>query len=108
MKSALIRQLAWLHLVVLLGAGTSRASAGTHVSIDGGYWRINDKPTYLHSPAQGLLMNVRMVNAVFEDRNRAVFDADLNTDEFIAQDSRLRVARRPCIHDLPAGRLTGL
>jgi CubicO group peptidase (beta-lactamase class C family) len=29
-------------------------------------------------------MNVRMVNAVFEDRKRPEFDADKNTDEFIA------------------------
>ena len=30
-------------------------------------------------------MNVRMVNAVFEDRNRPDFDPEANTDEFIAQ-----------------------
>ena len=30
-------------------------------------------------------MNVRMVNATFEDRHRADFDADANTDRFIAR-----------------------
>ena len=66
MQSILIRRLAWLPLVVSVAAGAGRANAGTHVSIDAGAWRINDKPTYQQSPAQGLLMNVRMVNAVFE------------------------------------------
>src|SRR5438552_2637983 len=33
--------------------------------------------------AEGLLLNVRMVNAVFEDRKRPTFDADRNTDAFI-------------------------
>jgi CubicO group peptidase (beta-lactamase class C family) len=85
MKSALIRQLAWLILIVLLSPGAGRASAGTHVAIKDGQWRINDEPTYPRSPAQGLLMNVRMVNAVFEDRNRTDFDADANTAEFVAR-----------------------
>jgi hypothetical protein len=34
--------------------------------------------------AEGLLMNVRMVNSVFEDRRRTDFDADANTDRFLA------------------------
>src|SRR5262245_20461766 len=85
MKSALICQLAWLNLLVFLGAATSGATAGTRVSIDAGSWRINGKPTYPHSSAEGLLMNVRMVNAVFEDTNRPDFHAEANTDEFIAR-----------------------
>ena len=35
--------------------------------------------------AEGLLMNVRMVNAVFEDAKRPEFDAEANTDRFIKQ-----------------------
>jgi hypothetical protein len=45
---------------------------------------IDGRITY-PAPAEGLLMNVRMVNAVFEDRSRPEFDPDANTDEFIAQ-----------------------
>lgn len=55
----------------------------TRVSIDGNTWRMNGEATYPRSRAQGLLMNVRMVNAVFDDPNRKDFDADANTDEFI-------------------------
>lgn len=55
----------------------------TRVSIVGNQWRINGQPTYQGSPAEGLLMHVRMVNATFEDRNRADFDPDANTDVFI-------------------------
>lgn len=55
----------------------------TRVSIVGNQWRINGQPTYQGSPAEGLLMHVRMVNATFEDRNRADFDPDANTDRFL-------------------------
>ena len=59
------------------------------VSIVQGKWRINGKVTYPGTRAEGLLMNVRMVNAVFEDRNDTTrpqgFDPDANTDAFIRQ-----------------------
>ncbi|MFM7127960.1 MAG: hypothetical protein ACKO0V_01220, partial [bacterium] len=55
------------------------------VSISGNRWQINGRPTNPGSRAEGLLMNVRMVNAVFEDENRADFDAEANTDELINQ-----------------------
>ncbi|MCR9293266.1 MAG: serine hydrolase [bacterium] len=45
---------------------------------------INDQPTNAGSVCEGLLMNVRMVNATFEDLGRSDFDASENTDEFIA------------------------
>ena len=61
------------------------AEAATDVSINGTQWLINGKPTNAGSAAEGLLMNVRMVNATFEDRNRPEFDADANTAEFIAK-----------------------
>ena len=55
----------------------------TRVEIDGDRWLINSEVTYPGAPAEGLLMNVRMVNATFEDRNRDDFDPDGNTDAFI-------------------------
>jgi len=57
----------------------------TRVEIDGTRWLINGSPTNPGTPCQGLLMNVRMVNATFEDRRRPDFDAEQNTDEFIAK-----------------------
>ncbi len=56
----------------------------THVSIRDGRWYINDRVTYEGTRAEGLLMNVRMVNSVFEDRRRDDFDAQANTDRFLA------------------------
>jgi CubicO group peptidase (beta-lactamase class C family) len=61
------------------------ASPKTRVSIADGRWRINGEITYPGTRAEGLLLNVRMVNATFEDRSRNDFDADANTDEFIAR-----------------------
>ena len=57
----------------------------TRVSIREGRWFLNDEVTYRGTEAEGLLMNVRMVNAVFEDRNRSDFDPDSNTEEFLAR-----------------------
>lgn len=56
----------------------------TTISIKNTDWYLNDQITYPGTPAEGLLMNVRMVNATFEDRNRTDFDPDANTDTFIA------------------------
>ncbi|NLH16475.1 MAG: DUF1593 domain-containing protein, partial [Phycisphaerae bacterium] len=55
----------------------------THVSIREGRWFLNDHITYPGTKAEGLLMNVRMVNAVFEDRNRTDFNPEANTEEFL-------------------------
>jgi hypothetical protein len=57
----------------------------TRVSIREGRWYLNDRVSYPGAAAEGLLVNVRMVNAVFEDRNRSDFDPDANTDRFIAR-----------------------
>ncbi len=64
--------------------------AQTVVSIDGNRWLINDKPVLAGSTAEGLLMNVRMVNAVFEDARPDAskdlpdgFDPEQNTQRFI-------------------------
>jgi hypothetical protein len=56
----------------------------TRLGIEHGQWRINGAVTYPGTPAEGLLMNVRVVNAVLEDRSRPTFDAEANTDRFIA------------------------
>jgi hypothetical protein len=61
------------------------ALAKTRVSIAGGRWQLNDEITYPGAKAEGLLLNVRMVNATFEDQRRPQFDAEQNTDEFIAR-----------------------
>ena len=61
------------------------AAPRTRVSIVDGRWHINGEVTYRGAKAEGLLLNVRMVNATFEDRNRPDFDPAANTDEFIAR-----------------------
>jgi len=60
------------------------AARRTRISIHNARWHINGAVTYPGTPTEGLLMNVRMVDAVFEDRNRPEFDAEANTDRFIA------------------------
>lgn len=56
----------------------------TRISLSDGRWLFNGRPTHPGSVAEGLLMNVRMVNAVFEDRRRPGFDPEANMDRFIA------------------------
>lgn len=57
----------------------------TRIAIRGGRWHLNGEVTYPGTRAEGLLVNVRMVNAVFEDRRRPDFDPEANTDRFIAK-----------------------
>jgi hypothetical protein len=59
------------------GMAGGGAAEATRVSIDGNRWRINGVATHPGTPAEGLLLNVRMVNAVFEDRRRAFSPAHL-------------------------------
>jgi CubicO group peptidase (beta-lactamase class C family) len=47
-------------------------------------WTINGRLTYPGAPAEGLLLNVRMVNAVFEDTRRPDIDPAANTARFLA------------------------
>ena len=72
----------------------------TRISIKGERWLINDQVTYAGRKyrgwdVEGLLMNSRMTNAVFDDENpvtRGLFaypdtgewDVDRNTDELVA------------------------
>ena len=83
--------IAWLfstpvlfQVIALLLISCSKKGTSTSVSINGTGWLINGKITNPGSEAEGLLMNSRMVNATFEDRSRQDFDAEANTDEFIA------------------------
>jgi hypothetical protein len=71
----------------ILGAALvgGEAPPQTDVALHEGRWIVNGRPTNPGSAAEGLLMNVRMVNAVFEDRNRPDFDPEANTDRFIAR-----------------------
>ena len=58
----------------------------TRITVLNGQWHLNGAITHPGSAAEGLLMNVRMVNAIFEDRARHLdFDAEANTDRFIAR-----------------------
>jgi len=68
----------------VLDPRSAAAEPRTRISIQNGKWQINRSVTYRGTAAEGLLMNVRMVNAVFEDRNKPDFDAEANTDRFVA------------------------
>lgn len=71
--------------VVVLSSVQAHASSSpkgfghTRVSIKDTRWHLNGHQTYPASQAEGLLMNVRMVNAVFEDRKRLEFVAVQST-----------------------------
>ena len=72
-------------LLKALQNNEAKAADETRTSIQDGKWQINGAITYPGARAEGLLLNVRMVNATFEDATRPEFDADANADEFIAQ-----------------------
>ncbi|HYC32663.1 MAG TPA: hypothetical protein VEB59_10285 [Gemmatimonadales bacterium] len=62
--------------------------AKTKLSIQSGRFLLNGAVTYPGRAAEGKLMNVRMVNSVFEDANRPSFDAAANTEEFVSRMSQ--------------------
>lgn len=72
--------------LTLLVVGCATSEAATVVSLAGNRWLINGRLTNPGSAAEGLLMNVRMVNATFEDLSgkHPDFDPEGNADEFIA------------------------
>ncbi len=79
-----------LLITILITAGcTNDEDFKTSISIVGDDWHFNDQIINPGSPSEGLLMNVRMVNAVFEDRGPELaqrtdeFDPDTNTASFI-------------------------
>jgi hypothetical protein len=73
-----------LSLPGILNASSSLTNTTqTRIEVKKDRWYLNGSLTYPSTQAEGLLMNVRMVNAVFEDKIRFGFDADDNTKEFI-------------------------
>lgn len=87
-----IRFTAWLPIILSFHVGAAFGDETpipfrpeTRVSISRTIWRINGRPTCVGTAAEGLLMNVRMVNAVFEDAKRPAFDPAKNTAAFIAR-----------------------
>lgn len=60
-------------------------SEQTRISLRENRWYLNETVTYPGAPAEGLLMNVRMVNAVFEDANHPELDLAEITRRFVAQ-----------------------
>jgi hypothetical protein len=87
-------------LIILLVSITNFVSAQTTVSIKGNEFHINGKPTYdgrywQGNKIQGLLINSRMVQGVFDDLNKnsrdtfayadtKKWDAKRNNKEFVA------------------------
>ncbi len=64
--------------------GTATFTPHTMVSIKAERWCVNGELTYRGTRALGLLMNVRMVNSVFEDRLKPDFDPEANTSRFLS------------------------
>jgi hypothetical protein len=67
--------------------GATRFEAATSFTVRDGFWERNGKPTYEGTRAEGLLLNVRMAHALFEDRNPETspqgFDPEKSTAAFI-------------------------
>ncbi len=57
----------------------------TEIEINDNNWYINNRITYLNTPVEGLLLNVRMVNSAFEDLNKGDIDPGKNTSAFISR-----------------------
>ena len=84
----------------MAGAYSMAPPPRTTIAIDNGRFRINGQPTYRGrsfqgKPVEGLLLNARMVQGVFDDQNPATrgrwkypdtgaWDPERNTSEFIA------------------------
>ena len=79
----------WLGMVAAVGPARVLAESGTEVAIEGGRWTINGVVTHAGARAEGLLMNVRMINAVFDDANESTrpagFDPQANTEAMVAK-----------------------
>jgi CubicO group peptidase (beta-lactamase class C family) len=67
-------------------AAPSPFAPRTHITRQGDRWFINGQVTNRGSRAEGRLMNVRMVNAIFEDRRKPDMESpDAITDRFLAR-----------------------
>jgi hypothetical protein len=96
----MLRSLLSIHALLLAAVVASAADRKTEVAIDGDAFRINGKLTYAGVTwrghrIEGLLLNSRMVQGIFDDRNPQTvahwnypdsgkWDAERNTREFIA------------------------
>lgn len=75
--------------LILFCCQSCQTGGDTVVEINGDQWIINGETVLKGSPAGGLLTNVRMVNAVFEDAGPSIekmapgFDPEANTTELI-------------------------
>src|SRR5262245_37569223 len=87
MKPSRAAKLAAFAALLIFGgiAAPAETAVVTRVSIRDSRWWIGDHIANAGSTAEGLLMNVRMVNATFEDRSKPDFDPEANTAEFIAR-----------------------
>jgi len=94
MKSLVTKKCPLLLIMILfmIFAGCRRSGNSemqTHISITGNQWFLSGEVINKGSPAEGLLMNVRMVNSVFEDRGQQLeknapgFSTADNTASFI-------------------------
>lgn len=76
------------HLLIPMGAlfvfcTACKPKANTKINIAGGRWVLNEQPSNPGTPTEGLLMNVRMVNATFEDVLRPDIDFNRITSDFL-------------------------
>ena len=55
----------------------------TIINVSGQDWYVNNHITCPNTPAEGLLLNVRMVNATFEDTNNPDFNPEVNLQTFL-------------------------
>jgi hypothetical protein len=82
-----MRRVAFTGVLALWVLGAAAAArGGTRVGLVEGKWQINGAVTHAGAAAEGLLMNVRMVNSCFEDLGvHKEFDAEANTVRFVAK-----------------------
>jgi CubicO group peptidase (beta-lactamase class C family) len=64
--------------------GKATFTPRTKVAVKEERWWLNGEVTNRGARAEGLLINVRMVNSVFEDRNKPDFDPEANTNRFLS------------------------
>jgi len=74
-----------LFFLLLLFLIECQKGSVTTIEIINNKWHLNKKITYLNTPAEGLLVNVRMVNCTFADTSRTEIKSNTNTDQFISR-----------------------
>ena len=107
-------------VLLLLAMTASGGEPRTVVTIEGDAFHINGRPTYAGRiwrgyRVEGLLLNARLVQGIFDDRNPETsgrwaypdtgrWDPDRNTREFLAAMPEWRRHGLLCVHHQPAGR----